>query len=81
MSVILSKVVYTSASSKDEVNVILPSVPVLKEYNKGDFTLYLPARSALSARIRLIREFIRRGYSLTNISNIRACNASFKKEL
>ena len=80
MSVILTKVIYTSSSDEDKVDFLLPAQPVFKQYGNDSFTLFLPRQTSITARLRLIREFIRRGYKLESISEISACHASFRKE-
>lgn len=72
MGIILTKVVLTSGYEEDK-----PDVPQLAAYIHLT-TLYLPAGTSLTARLRLIREYTRR-YKLHSIGR-RACYANYTKK-
>lgn len=78
MPVILTKV-KTLSSSDSFRSSLFEKSPILKEYKKGHFTLYMPIDSSLSARLRLISNFRRKGFKLIKISPIKACLAKFTK--
>lgn len=71
MSIILTKVIPTSRYEVDQ-----PEVPQLAAFGHGVFSLYLPTSASLTSRLRLIREYSRRGYKLRRIG-YKACYANF----
>lgn len=73
MSIILTKVINTSRYELDK-----PDVPQFASFGSQLFSLYLPTSASLSARLRLVREYTRRGYKLIGIG-YKACYANFIK--
>lgn len=73
MSIILTKVINTTRYEEDK-----PDVPQFATFSGGIYSLYLPTLSKVTARLRLIREYTRRGYKLRKIG-YKACYASFTK--
>lgn len=73
MSVILTKVIRT-----DRYEIRKPNTPQLAYFSCGVYSLYLPNNANITARMRLILEYIRRGYRLKSIG-YKACFASFTK--
>lgn len=73
MSIILTKVINTTGYELDK-----QEVPQFASYGNGRYSLYLPTAASRSARLRLIREYKRRGYKLRKIG-YKACFASFTK--
>lgn len=75
MSVILTKVSQTTSYEVDKLNI-----PQLANYGCGMYSLYLPVKASKTARLRLIREYMRRGFKLTGLSKFRLAYANFIKE-
>lgn len=73
MSIILTKVVHTTRYETDK-----PDVPQFVSFGCRMFSLYLPTSASLTGRLRLIREYSRRGYKLNKIG-YRACFANLIK--
>jgi len=73
MSIILTKVIPTNRYEQDK-----PDVPQLASFGSKLYSLYLPMDVGITGRLRLIREYIRRGYKLTGIG-YNACYANFIK--
>ena len=74
MSIILTKVINTSRYELDK-----PDVPQLASFGCGIYSLYLPMDVGITGRLRLIREYTRRGYKLNKIG-YKACFAGFTKQ-
>ena len=73
MSIILTKVINTSRYELDK-----PDVPQFASFGGAMFSLYLPMNTGITGRLRLVREYLRRGYKLNKIG-YKACYANFIK--
>jgi len=75
MSVILTKVKLTTSYEVENKDI-----PQLANYGCGMYSLYLPVKASKTARLRLIREYMRRGFKLTRLSKYKLSYANFLKE-
>lgn len=73
MSIILTKVINTNRYDPRK-----PNVPQFASFGCGIYSLYLPMDVGITGRLRLIREYSRRGYKLRKIG-YKACYANFIK--